>query len=68
MLRLVGDWLSISESETRLKSRVADLGETTLVDGADEDEGERPNVFSNSNESGESKSKASTPVDVGDVS
>lgn len=46
---------------------MADLGETTLVDGADDDEGDRPNVFSNSNESGESKSKASTPVEAGDV-
>ena len=36
------------------------------MDGTDDDEGERPNVFSNSNESGESKSKASTPVEAGE--
>lgn len=45
---------------------MADLGETTLVDGAEDEDGESPNVFSNSKESGESKSKASTPVDDGD--
>ena len=49
MLRLEGDCLLSSLSvSTRPKSLRADLGETIWVEGAEEEPGERPKVFSNS--------------------
>jgi len=49
VLRLEGDCLLSSLSvSTRPKSLRADLGETIWVEGAEEEPGERPKVFSNS--------------------